>query len=63
MSEYDSFLRVHPHLERYHDAPAKIAPRVSESRKSRSLLATPDQTQCDRHASRLRCNCARHRLS
>ena len=35
MSEYDAFVRKHPHLERYHDVSANLASQIIESRRKK----------------------------
>ena len=63
MSEYDAFVRKHPHLERYHDVSANLASQIIESRRKKNRLSSQEQTSCEGKKMQLTCNCLRHRLS
>ena len=63
MSEYDAFVRKHPHLERYHDVPANFAPEITESRRKKTRLFSQEQPSCEGKKRQYTCNCLRHRLS
>ena len=63
MSEYDKFVRDHPHFERYHGQPANLASDVSANRRSRRWGFSQQQSGCEGESRILACNCARHRLS
>ena len=63
MSEYDAFVRKHPHLERYHDVPANLASQITESRRKKTRLLSQEQQACEGKKMQYTCNCLQHRLS